>query len=48
MEPQVPGMAAGAQPRYWDSMTWIHKVNPCMAAGTLEMLWGQYNQSGGE
>lgn len=48
MEPHLPGMAAGTEPRYWDSMTWINKVNQCVAAGNLEMLRGGCSQGGGE
>ncbi|NXF14152.1 HA1F protein, partial [Smithornis capensis] len=47
MEPQVPWMAAGAEPGYWDTETERSKRNQHMAVTDLERARARYNQSGG-
>ncbi|NXF14264.1 HA1F protein, partial [Smithornis capensis] len=47
LEPQVPWMAAGAEPGYWDTQTQNSKGHQQVFAGNLETARARYNQSGG-
>ncbi|XP_051627725.1 class I histocompatibility antigen, F10 alpha chain-like isoform X2 [Manacus candei] len=47
VEPRTLWMAAGAEPGYWDTETWISKMYQHEDPAHLEMLQIRYNQSGG-
>ncbi|XP_029814812.1 class I histocompatibility antigen, F10 alpha chain-like, partial [Manacus vitellinus] len=47
VEPRTLWMAAGAEPGYWDTETWISKMYQHEDPAHLKMLQIRYNQSGG-